>query len=159
MDIYAEGNIYRAIKLSIRGVRQEGMWRHILENTRTPTPNEGDIQAMIAACELAKRRYFDLIERYGRGAVEDAGRHWMDYSEQMLRREIAKIPDGEYETAMGFLDDDGVNRGRKLPVKVKVIIDGDEITYDTKRKSYEPIQWGIGISTMGLRPSCAGSYW
>ena len=137
VDIYAEGNIYRAIKLSIRGVRQEGMWRHILENTRTPTPNEGDIQAMIAACELAKRRYFDLIERYGRGAVEDAGRHWMDYSEQMLRREIAKIPDGEYETAMGFLDDDGVNRGRKLPVKVKVIIDGDEITYDLTGSSDE----------------------
>lgn len=137
IDIYAEGNIYRAVKLAQKGVRQDGLWRHILENMRTPTPNEGDIQAMIAACELARRRYLDLIERYGLGAVEAAGRHWMDYSEQMLRREIAKIPDGEYETAMGFLDDDGVNRGRKLPVKVKAVIEGDEITYDLTGSSDE----------------------
>ena len=137
VDIYAEGNIYRAVKLAEKGVRQEGLWRHILENMRTPTPNEGDVQAMIAACELAKRRYLDLVERYGLGAVEDAGRHWMDYSEQMLRREIAKIPDGEYETAVGYLDDDGVNRGRKLPVKVKVIVAGDEITYDLTGSSDE----------------------
>ena len=137
VDIYAEGNIYRAVKLAVKGVRQDGLWKHILENMRTPTPNEGDIQAMIAACELAKRRYLDLIERYGLGAVEDAGQHWMTYSEQMLRREIAKIPDGEYETARGYLDDDGVNRGRKLPVKVKVIIEGDEITYDLTGSSDE----------------------
>ena len=114
VDIYAEGNIYRAVKLAVKGVRQDGLWQHILENMRTPTPNEGDIQAMIAACELAKRRYLDLIGRYGLAAVEAAGQHWMAYSEQMLRREIAKIPDGEYETALGYLDDDGVNRGRKL---------------------------------------------
>ena len=137
VDIYAEGNIYRAVKLAEKGVRQNGLWRHILENMRTPTPNEGDIQAMIAACELAKRRYLELVERYGSSAVEAAGRHWMDYSEGMLRREIAKLPDGEYETELGYLDDDGVNRGKKLPVKVKVIIAGDEITYDLTGSSAE----------------------
>ena len=137
VDIYAEGNIYRAVKLVEKGVRRDGLWRHILENMRTPTPNEGDIQAMIAACELAKSRYLELAERYGLGAVEAAGRHWMDYSEQMLRREIAKIPDGEYETEAGYLDDDGVNRGKQLPVKVKVIVAGDEITYDLTGSSDE----------------------
>ena len=29
----------------------------------------------------------------------------------MLRQEIAKIPDGVYETEVGWLDDDGRNRG------------------------------------------------
>jgi len=43
----------------------------------------------------------------------------MDYTEAMLRREIAKIPDGDY-TAEGFLDDDGRTRGVHLPVKVTV---------------------------------------
>jgi 5-oxoprolinase (ATP-hydrolysing) len=137
VDIYAEGNIYRAVKLVEKGVRRDGLWRHIFENMRTPTPNEGDIQAMIAACELAKRRYLGLAERYGLSAVDAAGRHWMDYSEQMLRREIAKIPDGEYDTDVGFLDDDGVNRGARLPVKVKVIVAGDEITYDLTGSSDE----------------------
>src|SRR5581483_4629807 len=52
VDNWSEGNIYRAVKLSERGVRQDRLWQHILENTRTPTYNRGDIEAMIAACEL-----------------------------------------------------------------------------------------------------------
>ncbi|GAP56939.1 hydantoin utilization protein B [Arthrobacter sp. Hiyo6] len=129
-DIQSEGTIFRAVKISEKGVRQESLIRHILNNTRTPTSNEGDFQAMIAACELAKTRYIALIERYGFGAVRDAGQSWIDYSERMLRQEIAKIPDGVYETEVGYLDDDGRNYGKKLPIVVKVIVEGDEITYD-----------------------------
>lgn len=137
VDIYGEGNIYRAVKLAERGVRQEGVWRHILDNVRTPTHNRGDVEAMIAACELAKRRYLELLGRYGKAAVLGAADRWMDYSERMLRREIARLPDGEYETDLGYLDDDGVNRGTMLPVKVKVRIEGDEITFDLTGSSDE----------------------
>jgi 5-oxoprolinase (ATP-hydrolysing) len=137
VDNWSEGNIYRAVKLQEKGVWQERLWKHILENVRTPTFNNGDIRAMIAACELAKRRYLDLLDRYGAQTVLDAARGWLAYSERMLRQEIAKVPDGRYETAVGWLDDDGVNRGRKLPVKVAVEIHGDEITFDLTGSSSE----------------------
>lgn len=137
VDNWSEGNIYRAVKLFERGVRQDALWKHILENTRTPTHNRGDLEAMIAACELAKRRYLELLGRYGAQAVLAAARGWVAYSERMLRQEISKIPDGEYETAAGWLDDDGRNRGRKLPVKVKVVVRGDEITFDLTGSSAE----------------------
>ena len=137
IDIYAESKIYRAMKLVIKGVRQEQLWKHILDNVRTPTHNRGDMEALIAACELAKRRFLELVTRYGKDNVRAAGDYWMDYSEMMLRREIEKVPDGVYETDVGYLDDDGVHRGKKLPVKVKVIIDGDEITYDLTGSSSE----------------------
>ncbi|HEY4558126.1 MAG TPA: hydantoinase B/oxoprolinase family protein, partial [Enteractinococcus sp.] len=129
-DVQSEGTIFRAVKIVEKGVRQESLMRHILNNSRTPTSNQGDFQAMIAACNLASNRYLALIERYGFGAVREAGQGWIDYSERMLRQEIAKIPDGVYETEMGYLDDDGRNYGEKLPIAVKVIIEGDTITYD-----------------------------
>lgn len=130
VDNIAEGQIFRALKVQDKGVRQKALIQHILSNTRTPTHNEGDLEAMIAACELAKRRFLGVVERYGVEAVHQAGEDWINYSETMLRREIAKVPDGVYETDVGYLDDDGRNYGTKLPVKVKVIVDGDEITYD-----------------------------
>jgi N-methylhydantoinase A/oxoprolinase/acetone carboxylase beta subunit/N-methylhydantoinase B/oxoprolinase/acetone carboxylase alpha subunit len=137
VDNWSEGNIYRAVKLSEQGVRQDGLWRHILENTRTPTYNRGDIEAMIAACELAKRRYLELLGRYGTEAVLGAARDWMDYSERMLRQEIAKVPDGVYGPEEGWLDDDGRNRGVQLPVRVKVVVEGDELTIDLTGSSGE----------------------
>ena len=70
IDNYAESNIYRAMKLSENGVRQEQLWKHILDNIRTPTHNRGDIEAMIAACELANRRFIELITRYGKDNVK-----------------------------------------------------------------------------------------
>ncbi len=50
------------------------------------------------------------MDTYGRDTVEQAAAQLMDYSERMLRREIAKIPDGDY-MAEGFMDDDGRTRG------------------------------------------------
>ena len=98
VDNWSEGNIYRAVKLQDKGVWQAGLWKHILDNVRTPSFNNGDIQAMIAACELAKRRYVELLSRYGQETVLGVAQAWLDYSEQMLRSEIVKVPDGRYET-------------------------------------------------------------
>ena len=92
---------------------------------------------MIAACELARKRYAELLGRYGEETVLGVAQAWLEYSEQMLRQEIAKVPDGRYETEVGWLDDDGVNRGVKLPVKVAVVIEGDEITFDLTGSSDE----------------------
>ena len=137
VDNQAEGQIFRALKIVKQGVRQDSLMDHILANTRTPTHNAGDIEAMIAACELAKRRYLAVAERYGIDAVRQAGQQWIDYSETMLRKEIAKVPDGIYETEVGYLDDDGKNYGVKLPIQVKVIIEGDQITYDLTGSSLQ----------------------
>ena len=137
VDNWSEGNIYRALKVQEKGVWQEGLWKHIMENVRTPSFNNGDIRAMIAACELARRRYLELLDRYGTEAVLGAAQGWLEYSERMLRQEIAKVPDGRYETEVGWLDDDGVHRGERLPVKVAVEIAGDEITFDLTGSSDE----------------------
>ena len=137
VDMWAEGHILDAVKLSERGVRQESVWREMLSNVRTPTHNKGDIESMIAGCERGKARFLELVGRYGKDAVLGAGRDWLDYSERILRQEIAAVPDGVYDGGAGFLDDDGKNRGRLLPVKVKVIVEGDTLTIDVTGSSDE----------------------
>jgi N-methylhydantoinase B len=44
------------------------------------------------------------------------------------------MPDGEY-LAESFLDDDGVNIGQRIPIRVKVRIHGDEMTIDLSEVS------------------------
>ena len=134
VDNWSEGNIYRAVKLQEKGVWQDAPLQHILENTRTPTYNNGDIQAMIAACELAKRRYLELLGRYGRETVLGAARGLA----RLLRAHAAP---GDREGARRPLRDRRrlARRRRrataacKLPVKVAVEIEGDEITYRPHR--------------------------
>jgi len=128
-DVFAEGMLLNGLKLYEGGKRNETLWRYISGNTRVPGLVMRDLEAQIASAELGVRRYQELMDSYGRETVEQATQQLMDYSERMLRREIAKIPDGEY-TAEGFLDDDGRTRGVHLPVKVTVRVRGDEVEVD-----------------------------
>ncbi|RAV31493.1 hydantoinase B/oxoprolinase family protein [Corynebacterium heidelbergense] len=129
-DAQAEGQIFRALKIVREGVRQRDLLAHILSNTRTPRQNEGDLEAMLAACQLARRKFLDIIATHGLETVQQCCAEWLDYSERVLRARIREVPDGEYTTELGYLDDDGRNRGVQLPISVKVIIEGDSITFD-----------------------------
>ena len=128
-DVYAEGMLLNGIKLFEAGKRNDTMWKYIRDNTRVPSQVMNDLEAQIASAELGVARFQQLMEKYGKATVLRATLQLMDYTENMLRREIAKIPDGEY-VAEGFLDDDGRNRGVTLPLKVTVRVAGDAVEVD-----------------------------
>ena len=128
-DMYAEGMLMNGLKLFEAGKRNEALWKFISDNTRVPSLVKGDLEAQIASAELGVRRFQELLSTYGKDTVIQATRQLMDYTESMLRREIGKIPDGDY-TAEGFLDDDGRNRGKHLPIKVTVKVRGDGVEVD-----------------------------
>jgi len=129
-DVYAEAKLYNGLRWYRRGELNVDVDRMIFDNVRTETMNRGDMNAMLAACQLGRDRFLRLVQRYGTEVVMSAAYEWMDYSERMLRAEIAKIPDGEYGPIVGWLDDDAKNRGVRLRVETKVIVEGDEITID-----------------------------
>ena len=133
-DVYAEGMLFSGIKLYEEGKLNRALWQHIQTNTRVPRDVSGDIEAQVASAELGVRRFRELHETYGKATVEAATAELMDYSERMLRRRIREIPDGDY-VAEGFLDDDGVDRETRLPVKVTVRIRGDSAVVDTSGSS------------------------
>jgi N-methylhydantoinase B len=128
-DVYAEGNLFRGIKLYDGGDRVDQLWHYLRENLRKPRVVLNDIQAQISACHAGRKRYESLIEEYGLTTVQRAQDDLMAYSEALLREEIAQLPDGTY-TAESHLDDDGRNRGETLPVHAELTVEGDEITID-----------------------------
>ena len=128
-DMFAEGMLFNGTKLYESGKRNESMWRYISNNTRVPSLVMGDLEAQVASAELGVKRFQELLATYGKSTVLQATRQLMDYTEAMLRREISKIPDGDY-VAEGFLDDDGRTRDKRLPVKVTVKKRGDGVEVD-----------------------------
>lgn len=130
VDVWAEGKLMDSMKIYEAGVRNEMLIQHILDNVRTPEQNRGDLEALIACARLGERRFTELLEKYGLDVVMSAAERWMDYSEDMLRRRIREIPDGSYEAPVGYLDDDGKNRGVPLKVAVRVQVDGDDVLVD-----------------------------
>ena len=129
-DMYAEAKIYNGLRWYQAGELNEDLDRMIFDNVRTESMNRGDLQAMHAACELGKRGFQRLLERYGVDTVMSAAYEWMDYSERMLRREIEQIPDGTYRAPTGWLDDDAVHRDVRLRVETAVHVEGDSISID-----------------------------
>ena len=55
-----------------------------------------------------------------------------EQSEKLARAAVRQIPDGVYE-AESFMDDDGVNLGKHIPIKVRVEVKDDEMTIDLER--------------------------
>jgi N-methylhydantoinase B len=129
-DVYAEAKLYNGLRWYRQGELNVDVDRMIFDNVRTETMNRGDMNAMMAACQLGRDRFLRLIDRYGSETVMSAAYGWMDYSESMLREQIAKIPDGEYVAPTAWLDDDARNRGRRLRVETKVVVQDDGITID-----------------------------
>ena len=137
VDVWAESRLFNGIKLYNEGVKNEALWQFFLDNVRTPEMNAGDIESMIAACQLGRQRMLDLAEKFGVNTVLDTASDLMDYSEQMLRNQIKKIPDGVYQAPTQYLDDDGRNRDQPLAVCVKVIVQGSGLTIDLTGSSPE----------------------
>ena len=53
----------------------------------------------------------------------------MDQSERAARERTRSIPDGVYE-AEAFMDDDGIEIGKEIPIVVRVAVAGEEMTID-----------------------------
>ena len=128
-EIFQEGLQLRSVKIHKAGTPDEELMRLIRHNIRFPELSFGDMAAQIACCKLVVRRLHELIARYTWPVIEECIRITWDQSEAFVRRQIAALPDGRYEAA-SFLDDDGVNPDRTLPVRAAVTIRGDEMEID-----------------------------
>ena len=128
-DIYSEGLQIPIVKYQRAGTVNQDLLDILRMNVRLPERAMGDLRAQLTAIKSGERRFLELIGRYGRAAVLDAIAAIMDQSEAAARARARSIPDGVYE-AESFMDDDGVEIGKPVPIRVKVIVRGDRMTVD-----------------------------
>ena len=100
----------------------------IENNTRFPVELLGDIAAQYAGCILGRNLTQSLSEKYGVETFLAAVKTILDQSEAAARARLRAIPDGEYGYQT-FFDNDGESEDA-LPIRVKVIIEKDEMTVD-----------------------------
>jgi N-methylhydantoinase B len=128
-EIYQEGLRIPPLKLYERGVRNETLFALIQTNVRVPVKVFGDLRAQLAACHIAEQAILELAAQYGRATLAHYMTELVDYAERMTRAAIAELPDGVYDF-LDHIDDDGIDVGRPIPLKVTITKSGDVIHVD-----------------------------
>jgi 5-oxoprolinase (ATP-hydrolysing) len=112
-----EGVVIDDFLLVDGGHFREAEFRAVLAGARyparSPDVNVADIKAQIAANEKGVQELRRAIADYGLATVSAYMRHVMDNAEESVRRVLAKLPDGHFETSI----DDGT------PLKVAIRVD------------------------------------
>jgi N-methylhydantoinase B len=140
-EIYQEGVRIPPVKIARAGEIDRNIMALLLCNVRTAREREGDLTSQIGACRVGAQRLAEMTSKYGLARVQRNTRALLDYSERLMRAELAKLPAGEF-AAEDFMDDDGVN---DRPIRIRVTL-----RIDPRRKRAE-------VDFTGTDPQVAGS--
>jgi N-methylhydantoinase B len=128
-EIYQEGLRIPPLKFYERGRRNETLFALIEKNVRVPVKVFGDLRAQLAACHIAEQQVIELAAHYGREKLTAYMTELVDYAERMTRAALRDLPDGVYDF-LDHIDDDGIDVGRPIPLKVTITKSGDAIGVD-----------------------------
>ncbi len=126
-DIHQEGIRIPPVKICDAGAFRTDVFELLLANVRVPTQQRGDLMAMIGAARTGEKRILELIEKNGVDFMKLATEDLLNSTEAAMRARIEKLPDGIYR---GETMIDGDAFGGPYTFRVKLIIEGDEITLD-----------------------------
>ena len=128
-DIFQEGLQLNCIHLRRAGQWAPGIRELILGNSRLPDMLMGDINAQLAGCLKGAGLYGELLDRHGPRTLDQAiGEIWRRSADEAYAA-VEEIPDGEYSMEC-FLDNDGLDLDRRIPIRVRVIVKGSSFTVD-----------------------------
>ena len=107
-ETFHEGILVPPTRISRAGEFNAEVMRMFLRNSRFPEMVKGDLNAIMACCQLGKRRFEEILERFGSEVVDRASEVVLEQTSAALRRAIAeKFPDGTFSFT-DYLDSDGV---------------------------------------------------
>lgn len=147
-EIYQEGFRIPPVKIMRGGVMQPDVLSLLLNNVRTPEEREGDLGAQLAACHTGAERLREICQRYGVERAKRAAAELLEYSEELMRAFLLRVPAGIYR-AEDFLDNDGIS---DKPVKIAVTV-----TVGSQQKKRGQTRNAVTIDFTGSDPQVEGS--
>ncbi len=127
-EVYQEGVRIRPIKLWRNDQVNEEVLHLILDNTRVPDANWGDLKALYAALLTGEKSIRELIERFGPGHISEGMAGILNTAELEALSAFRTIENGTYEFTE-YLDNDQCS---EVPVRIRVQmeVDNGRITLD-----------------------------
>jgi N-methylhydantoinase B len=123
-EICQEGIRIPGIKLVDRGELRKDLFDAFINMTRQPVMVGLDLKCEIAANNVAKSRMQSLYEQFGPELVTAVSQEMLHYSEAILRRRIAEIPDGTWS------DTGSIHAGDTWKVHVRLSKKDDRLLFD-----------------------------
>ena len=123
-EICHEGIRIPGIKLVDRGELRKDLFDAFINMTRQPVMVGLDLKCEIAANNVAKSSMQSLYEQFGPELVTAVSQEMLHYSEAILRRRIAEIPDGTWS------DTGSIHAGDTWKVHVRLNKKDDRLLFD-----------------------------
>ena len=128
VDIYQEAVPIPPLKFIENGKLRKDIWNAILAHTRLPFLLGLDLKALIAANNVARARFLELVEHYTIEVVNIVMNSLVEETERKLRDRLRELPDGTFRGA-AFWEHDG-HQNRLYKTMVTAIKKGDSLTLD-----------------------------
>ncbi|MGH8596398.1 MAG: hydantoinase B/oxoprolinase family protein, partial [Gammaproteobacteria bacterium] len=126
--IAGEGLRLPPTKIYDRGTPREDIIAILVNNTRTPHFVKGDLQAHVGCLRAGEQEMQRAAAKYGTVTLKAAMKQLQQYTERIVRKSIAEIPDGVY-VGEDYADTDGFST-KPIKIQVNLIVKGSEITVD-----------------------------
>ncbi len=151
-EIFQDGFRIPWMKLFRRGAPEQSILELLAANIRVPELTLGDLEAQLAAVHIGQRAVLDLIRRYDVQTFLVCAQGLLDYTERLVRAEIATWPRGKFSFT-DYLDSDGCG-GPRTKIHVQLTVVGDTLTADFT--GTDPQVRGALNCTLGFAASGVG---
>ncbi|MCS5722878.1 hydantoinase B/oxoprolinase family protein [Herbiconiux sp. CPCC 203407] len=117
-DVHQEGMLFPGTKVFSRGKAVHDIHELIRFNSRMPDVVLGDLHAQVSAIRTGERRLIEIMQKFGKPAVDEAVTVIKAHSEQSTIDALAALPQGSW-TAVDWMDDDGISDD---PIRMQVTV-------------------------------------
>jgi N-methylhydantoinase B len=124
-EIFEEGLRIPIVHLYRAGEPCEQVMEFIRSNVRVPDEVLGDLHAMVAAGEVARRRLLEFMHEFRLGDLTALAGEIQFRAERAMREQIRALPDGEYHHQ---LTTDGMDEQLTIALTLRVL--GDRLELD-----------------------------